>query len=142
MSATDDAHDRMARFFERGDFGVLIGVGALIQAKISEDAVVAIDLGRAQLFAIDRNDALALLAGGLGNQLLEPRAQIGDSGRSNERDFVAAKIRGGAQDHAEHHSWIFFDRNGGGAGIHHLFRAVQEFPGVHAHGRGRNHPEI
>ena len=46
-----------------------------------------------QLFAVDRNDAVALFAGGFGDQLFQPCAEIGNSGRSNDGDLVAPVFR-------------------------------------------------
>ena len=114
-----------------------------LEAKVSEDAVVSVDLGRAKCFAIDGDDALAELAGGFGDQLLEPRAEVGDSGRGDERDFVAAEFRGGAEDQAEHRSRDSArpaDR--GLAGIDHFFGALEELANVEAHGGGGNHAEV
>ena len=121
------------------------GSGAVSRPKVGEDAVIigiAINLRRAQRFAIDRDDAFAELAGGFGDQLLEPRAQVGNSGRSDERNFVAAKFCGRAHDQAEHHSRILFHGNGRLAGFDHFFRALEELAGVEAHGRGGNHAEV
>ena len=107
MSATDDANDRMAGFFERGDLSVLRGVGRGFEAQVGENAVVAIDLGSAECFAIDRDDAVALLAGGFGEQLLKPCADIGNAGRGDDGDFVASTFCGGAEDDAEQCAGIF-----------------------------------
>ena len=72
-------------------------IGRGFQAQVGEHAVVAVDLRRAEWLAIHRDDALALLAGGFGDQLLEPRAEIVNPGRSDDRDLVAASFRGRAQ---------------------------------------------
>ena len=79
-----DPNDRVPGFFERRDFGVLRGVGRGFQTKVGEDAIVAINVGRAECFAIDRDDALAQFAGGFGDQLFQPRAEIGNSGRGDD----------------------------------------------------------
>ena len=57
---------------------------------IHEQAIVAVNLRRAQRFAIDWNQALSLLSRGFSKQLFKPRAEIGNSRRSDERHFVAA----------------------------------------------------
>ena len=85
---------------------------------------------------------LPTLAGGFGDQLLEPCAEIGDAGRSDERDFVAAQFAARAHDDAEHDSRILFDGSGWLAGFDHFFGAVEELLGVDAHGGGGNHAEI
>ena len=51
------------------------------RAQIDEQAIVAIGRGVAERLVVDRNDALAVLAGRFGDQLLEPR-------RRNRRCFV------------------------------------------------------
>ena len=63
-------------FFESSDLRVLSGVLVGFEAQVSKDAVFAVDIGRAELFAIDRDNAIALLAGRFGDQLFEPCAQI------------------------------------------------------------------
>jgi len=74
--------------------------------------------------------------------LLKPCAKIGNSGRGDERNFVAAKFRRAAHDQAEHDSWILFDRSRCLAGFNHLVRAAEELSGIEAHGRGGNHAEV
>ena len=50
--------------------------GAGLQPQIDEQAVVAIDVRRAERFAVDRDQALALLARRFRDQLLQPGAEI------------------------------------------------------------------
>ena len=83
-----DADDGLARLLEREDRRVLGGVGGLLQTEIGEDAVVAVGLGRPEALAVDGDDALALLAGGLGDELLEPCAEIVEAGRGHQRQLV------------------------------------------------------
>ena len=137
-----DANYRMPRFFERGDLRVLCRVGCGFQANIGKDAVVAINIRRRQLFAIDRDDALAQLAGGLSNQLLEPCSQVRNAERRDHRDFVAAHLRGRSEDHTQPDPWILRDRNIRLARLHHLFRAIQKLLCVEAHDSRRDHAKI
>ena len=60
----------------------LFGFG--LQTEVGEDAIVAVDVGLAERFAVDGNDALADLAGGFGEKLFEPRAEIVNPGRSDD----------------------------------------------------------
>ena len=55
----------------------------------------------AERLAVDRDHALAVLAGGLGDQLLQPGAERGDARRRDDRELVAAEpARGDAEDRA------------------------------------------
>ena len=69
--------------FERGDAGILRGVGRGGEAQIDEDAIGAVAIGRRQRLEIDRHDRLPVLAGRLGDQLLEPGAEVVDAGRGD-----------------------------------------------------------
>src|ERR1019366_6737718 len=137
-----DAYYRMAGLFKSCNLGILCGVWGGFEARIRENAVVAIDVRRAECFAIYRNDALAEFAGGFGDELLEPRSQVGDAGRGDERDFVTAKFCRRTHDDAEEHSWILLDGNCGGASLDHFLGAPEKFVGVHAHRGCGDHSEI
>ena len=58
-----DAHDRMTRAFQRGDCIILFGIRFARQAHIDEQAIRPVDIGRPKRLGIDRNEALAVLAG-------------------------------------------------------------------------------
>ena len=75
-----DAHYRVSGFFKRGDLGILRRVRCALQPKVGEDTVVSIHVRRAELLAINRDDSLAKFASGFCDQLLKPRAQVGNSG--------------------------------------------------------------
>ena len=87
-----DQDHGMASGQESRDFRVQTRIGSAVQAHVSKDAVAAVDRGRGDGFAIHGRDSLALLAGGLGDQLLQPRAQVGDLRRSEDGDLVAPGI--------------------------------------------------
>ena len=82
--AQRQAHDRLPRRFEAGDGGVLGGIEAFVRAQVDEDAVLAVDGGIAQRFALDGQDAFAFFAGALGDQLLQPVAKGGDGWRDGD----------------------------------------------------------
>src|ERR1700694_2719538 len=137
-----NAYDRVPGFFQRGDLGILHRVGGALQPEVGESSVITIYLGCAELFAVNRDDALAEFASGFRDQLLEPRAQVANSGRGDERNFVAAKFCRCANEKAEHHSRILFYRSGRLAGVDHFFCAREELAGVDAHRRGGNHAKV
>ena len=65
-------------------------VALALDLQGDEHPVVAVDLGRTRRLAVDRHEAGALLAGALGEELLEPGAQRGDRRRQEEGHLVAA----------------------------------------------------
>src|ERR1019366_7415040 len=71
-----DGDDGVAGCLERGDGGVLRGVGGAGVLDVGEDAIVAIGRGIGDGFAVDGGDAFAELAGGLGDELLKPCAEV------------------------------------------------------------------
>ena len=70
----------MSGLFEGVDFEVLICVWRGVEADVNEYAVVAVDIGCGEVFAIDGDDAFADFSGRLGDELFEPRAEIGNAG--------------------------------------------------------------
>ena len=66
------AQDGMPGGFKCFEFGFDLGVLAALRVNVNEDAVVAIGAGRSQGFAGNWNNAFALFASALGNQLLGP----------------------------------------------------------------------
>ena len=54
----------------------LVRVG--FRPQINEEAIVAVDCRCAERLAVDGNQALAVLSGGLSDQLLRLRTEIGD----------------------------------------------------------------
>ena len=103
----------MASILQSRNLGVEIRLRARVrgalQTHIGKDAVVAIHLGRPNGFSIHRRNSLALLASRLGDQLLQPRSQIGDFGRSEEGDLVAPGIGRRSQQQTKLHSGIVLD---------------------------------
>src|SRR5262245_32578913 len=94
--------DRFAGSLERRDGGVLRGVRCILEAKIREEAIVAVRRRGTDRFAIDGNDALAVLARRFGDQLLEPRAEIVNARRGNQRQLVLSARRRYTENRAQH----------------------------------------
>ena len=99
-------NDGMAGGFESGNLGVLAGVGGALQAHVGEDAVFTVDGWCGDGFAIDGGDSLPQLAGGLGNQLLHPRAKVVDFRRSEDGDLVTAGVGCEAEDQSKLHGGV------------------------------------
>ena len=98
-SVQREPHDRMARRLKRRRRRRPASASnAVVGAQVDEEAVVAVDLRRAQRLAVHGQDALALFAGALGEQLLQPGAEGGDRRRGDERQLVALLVGQRAQD--------------------------------------------
>ena len=137
-----DPDQRLARALERLDAEILLRVGRRGQPQVDEEAVDAVDLGGAEGLAIDRDEALSLLAGGLGQELLEPGAEGVDRGRGDERGLVASVLGEHAHHDPEHGAGILFHRDTRRAGARHLGRAADEARDVETHHRRGHHPEV
>ena len=76
---------------------ILVG----LVAHVGKHAVLAV-MACGERLAVNRNQAVALFAGGFGKQLLEPGAQIVDRVGTDQSHFVAMELlRGYAQHNAE-----------------------------------------
>src|SRR5579863_8291126 len=137
-----DANYRLARLLERRYGGVLLRVRRRFQAQVREQAIVSVDSGSADGFAVHRNQTLAVLAGGFSEKLFEPRADIGDAGRGEDGDLVAASLCQRSHDGAQNHAGVLVRGDNGGARVNHFFHAVEELQHVHALDGGGNHSEI
>src|ERR1700722_3054757 len=137
-----NAHHRLSGLFQRVDIRVQLGVGAAVKAHVDEDSIVAIYTGRANRFAVHRNQAFAFFSGRFGDELLEPGAEIGNSGRSEQSYFVAAQSLSGAENRAQDRARIFVRGDGCAAAHDHFFGAFEKFGDAHALNRGGNHAEI
>jgi hypothetical protein len=69
----------------------------------------------AERLSVDRDDALALLAGRFRDELLEPRAEVVDPRRRDQGQLVAAARRAGAHDRAEDEARVVGRRHRGAA---------------------------
>src|SRR4029077_17322428 len=142
LGPEDDADDGVSGFFESGDSGVHRAVVFLGEAQRGEDAIVAVDGGLADFLAVYGDDALANFAGGFGDELFEPGAEIGDAGGSEDGDFVAAVVGGYAENGAENDAGIFLGGGGGAAGLDHLVGDFQEFRKGETHDGAGNGAEV
>ena len=80
----------MACVAERLEASVGAGVGALGVAEVDEDTVGAVALGLKQGLIGHGQDAATVLAGALGDQLLDPEAETGHRIAHDEGELVAA----------------------------------------------------
>jgi hypothetical protein len=74
---------------ERGEPLVGLWIGLLPVAQLEEYTVRAVGLASQQRLVGDRQDAAALLAGALRDQLLDPQAEARDRVADNECQLVA-----------------------------------------------------
>ena len=137
----DDAHHGMPGRFQRGELFVMRGVVLAFGADVDEEAIVAVQRRIAQRFAVDRDQALAFLAGGFRDQLFGPGAEIGDLRRRRDRHLVAAFETGEAHGEAKLHAGIFVRRHVGAAGAHHRKRMRDQAANIDAGGRRRHQAE-
>ncbi len=137
-----DPHHRVSRSFQRGNRPLLLGIPVGGEPEIGKNAITAVDSRRAQRLGVERHDAFAELAGGFGEKLFEPGAEIGDAGRRNNRHLVAPAPLGGPEDRTEDHARVLDGRRARGAGPHHLGRTFKEGTRVDADRGRRHHAEI
>ncbi len=74
--------------------------------------------------------------------MFEPRAQIRNSRRRDDGEFVAPLIRGDAEDRPQNHAGIRIGGRSSAASLNHLLGVLQEFRDVEPHHGGGNHTEI
>src|SRR5207302_2033763 len=97
------ADHRMARLGERLDGALVLRRVLAGEPERDEEPVVAVHLGRARRFAIDRQDPAPALAGALGDELLHPGAEGPQAGARKECELVAFRACATARDGAEPH---------------------------------------
>ncbi len=88
-----DPRDRMAGPLQRLHRLALRRIDLPVQLQIGEEPVAAVALGHGERLAGQRDQPASLLACTLRQKLLQPRAEIGDSWRGNDRHLVAAEAR-------------------------------------------------
>jgi hypothetical protein len=116
--------------------------GRLQVREVGEHAVLAVAVGLADGLVGDREDARAVLAGRLGEQLLEPQPEAGQRGGDQERQLVPAGPRERAQGHAQPDTGAGLTLVRVGEGRQPgVGRAPEQRARVHAHQRGRHDPE-
>ena len=67
----------MPGLFQRGQLIVMRAVAFAFGTKVDEESIVAVERHIAQRLTVDRDQALAVLAGGFRDQLFGPGAEIG-----------------------------------------------------------------
>ncbi len=121
---------------------VLASVRSGREPEVHEEAVGAVDRGRPERLAVDRDQPLPLLARRFGKELLEPRPEVVDRRRRDQRDLVATVRREDAQDDAEDGAGIILHGHVRSARVRHLLCPPEEPRHVEAHDRGRDHAEV
>ena len=121
---------------------VVVGVGRLGVAQVQEDAVGAVGVGRQHRLVGDREDAAALLAGALGDELLGPDAERADRVVDDEGELVAAGARELAEREPEPQARVVLGRLEVRARLLGDLRALEDRPHVDAGQRGRHEPEV
>ena len=133
-----DADHRMAGFLQRREFRLMRRYAFAFRAHVDEDAIVAVDHRIAERFAVNRNQAPAVLAGGFGDELFRPRAEVGNFGRRQHRHLVAALKAGATERKTKLHAGIFLRRHIGPTGANHRLCEIEQAREVDA-GRRRRH---
>jgi len=137
-----DPHDRLAGTLEGADLGILLGVIVGGEAQVDEQTIVAIDVGGTERLAVDRHNAFAVLARRFSEQLLEPRPEVADTRRADQRQLVPTGGRAGADDRAELQTRVVGRGHAGGAGVGHPLGPIEQLQDVDA-GRGAgDHAEV
>ncbi len=138
-----DRDHRLPCLGQRLDRRVLLRVGLVGKAEIGEHAIRAVDLRGTRRLVVDRDQAVTVLAGALGQELLQPGAHVGDRRRGDEGHLVAPEIaRRDAEDGAEMHARVLQRRHAVGAGPRHRATGLEELAHVDARGGGGHQAEI
>jgi hypothetical protein len=111
-------------------------------AQIHKDAIIAVDIWRANRLAIDRNEAMAFFACRFGEQLLDPCAEIVDGGRGKDGDLVAATLLERSQDGTEDHAGVRIGPYARATLPDHVLSAAEELRDVQALNRGGDEAEV
>ena len=135
-----DPHDGPPGGYQRLDGRILGVVGRGRESKVDEQAVGPVRGRRAEGLAVDGDNGVAVLSGRLGNQLLEPRAQVVDARRDDGRELVDAQPGAGSHHQTERDSGIGLDSRLGTLRGHRR-GAADPAREVQAHRRGRHEAE-
>ena len=92
-------------------------IGIAGEGEFDEDSIVVVNAGIAQRLAVDGHDALAFLAGALGDELFDPGADGPEGGRGDEGELVAAGAGERTQSHTYGDGWVGVDGGVGGGGL-------------------------
>src|SRR6202034_4274867 len=98
-----DREHWMSVLRKRLDLPLELGVGRVYVGQVGEHAVIAVDGGLAEWLVGDRKYAGTMLAGGLGDELLEPQPEAGQCLGDDERELVAPGLREAAERRSQPH---------------------------------------
>jgi hypothetical protein len=98
--------------------------GFVFQTEVCKHAIVAVNRRLAERFAVNRYDAFADFARGFSEKLFEPRAEVMNAGRRDDRNFVASVNCRCAKDGAENGAGILVCGDACAASFHHLVRVL------------------
>src|SRR5207253_7042983 len=138
-----DRDDGVARGPEALHFTVaLVFLGIPpVQTQAHEQAVIAVQVGRAERLASDRYDARPPLARGLGDELLDPETERPKARPGDQGELVASGPRRAAHDDAEGDTRVLTDRVRGPAEERHPAPPREEPAHVEPHEAGGHHAE-
>src|SRR6267142_1729266 len=109
---------------------------------MDKDTIAAINRGSSQGFTIYGDKPLADLAGALSDELLKPCAQIMNSWRCNDGDFISAKISQRSQNCAQNRAGILVRWNIRLARLDHFMGALEKFAEIKSHNGGWDHAKV
>ena len=112
-----------------------------LDMDVGEEAIMIVVFGHAQGFAGNRQNAFALFAGALGDQLLNPQTHGRDRRGGDQRKLVAALVRASRHHGAKPESGIVLRRHGCPAALHHALGPLEQRLDIAAHDGKRNHAE-
>ena len=121
---------------------LLLPVSGRVQPKVEEQPVLSIDPWRPHRLAFDRNEALPVLSGGLGQQLLQPGPHPRDFRGGDQSELVPACLGQGGQDDAQDHPGIFVRGDLGVAGLNHGAGPMDELGHIQPHQGCRHFAEV
>ena len=138
----DQVDDRMAGGRQRVELrvGARSPVARRVMREADEDAIVAVDARRRERLADDGHDAVAVLAGALGDELLDPVAEALERRLDDQGQLVAAAAGQRAERRAQHDAGVAGVRPS--TGRRHPRRLVQQRVEVEAEQGGGRQPDV
>ena len=115
-------------------------IALLFEAQIDKEPIGAVNLGLAQRLAVDRDQPLALFPGQFRDELLRPRAEIGDARARRGVTLSRPCMRSDAQRVPSRTPGF---SAGGTSGPHErtIVRRIEQVREIDARGRGRHQSE-
>ena len=121
-----DANDWMPCGFQCSKSSFTRAVAIVFQTQIDKDAIIAIDLRLPERLAFQRDQRLAVLAGGFGDQLFSPCTEACDTRRAGQGQLVAAMLGRSGECKAELNTGIFRRRRIRTTGADHRSRKIEK----------------